>query len=259
MVVMWNYNKKHIHLLGQIAYSQFKLKDQSTFFGFLWTFLHPLIMLTILFAFFNFRMGQEINHYGIYILIGLVQYMNFSVSTSASMRVLYSMRQLTSNTVFPKELLVFGSVVSNAIEFLISMLVCIVIAYFAGVNLLWSALLLPVVIVLQLMLILWVSLFLSCLYVFVRDIDHIYQVFLRVLLFITPIFYDFAFLGEGIAKRIALLNPLTHLVMFSRTLLIEGRVFPLGQVISFSLINLLLIYLGAKVFKKLEPTFAERV
>lgn len=253
------YDKRQLNLLRELVISQYKLKDQSTFFGFLWSFLHPLIMLTILFIFFKFRIGEGIRHYGVYILIGIVQYMHFSITTATSMRVLLSMKQLTSNAVFPKELLVIGSIVSNTIEFLISMLICISIAYFSGLHLSWHALLLPAVIVLQLMLVLWVSLLLSCLYVFARDLDHIYQVFLRLLLFMTPIFYDFAFLGEGIARTIALVNPLTHLVIFSRTLLIDGRLFPLQAFLLFGLVNVVLIYLGVKVFRRLEPMFAEHV
>ena len=78
MVVMWNYNKKHIHLLGQIAYSQFKLKDQSTILGFAWSFLHPLILLMVLFTLFSARLGKDVPHYPIYLLIGLIQYTHFS-------------------------------------------------------------------------------------------------------------------------------------------------------------------------------------
>src|SRR3989304_5820112 len=143
------HKKKYLNLLRELAFTQYKLKDQSTFFGFMWSFLNPLIMV------------------------------------------------------------------------------------------------------------LWVSLLLSYLYVFVRDTDHLYQVFLRLLFFVTPTFYGLSFLGEGFAKNIVLLNPLTHLINFSRTIIIEGRFFSIELMLLFVLINSALIYFAFKIFKKFEPKFAE--
>ncbi|MGH7801674.1 MAG: ABC transporter permease [Thermodesulfobacteriota bacterium] len=253
------YNKKNLNLLRELVLSQFKLKDQSTFFGFIWSFLNPLVMLIVLLIFFRFRLGEDVKHYAIYLLIGIIQYTHFSNSTSASMRVLYSMKQLTCNTVFPKELLVIGTILSNAIEFILSMFICITIAYFAGVDLSWTVIMLPFVFVLQLMLVSWVSLILSCLHVFVRDIEHIYQVLLRLLFFITPIFYDLSFLGKGTAKYIVLLNPLTHLIDFSRTVVIEGKLFSIESFLLLLFANAFLIYSSFKIFRQFEPTFAEHV
>jgi ABC-type polysaccharide/polyol phosphate export permease len=248
-----------LNLLREIVVSEFKLKDQSTFFGFIWSFMNPLIMLTFIFIIFSIKFGHQVDHYGIYLLIGIIQFTYFSKGTSAGMRVLSSMKQLTRNTIFPKELLVIGSVLSNTVEFVLGMSVCILIAFFSGVKLSWSMIILPSVLVLELMLVLWVSLFLSCLYVFMKDIGNIYQVFLRVLFFITPVFYTLSFVGDGPARSIVLLNPLTHLIGFSRTLIIDGKVFPVNWFLLFFLINALLIYLAFKVFKQYESRFAENV
>jgi len=252
-------DKRYINLLREIAISHFKLKDQSTFFGLVWSFLHPLILLLILFIFFNLRIGREIEHYAIYLLIGLIHYTHFSNTTNASIDILEVMRQLTSNTIFPKEVLVIGSVIVNTIEFAISMLICILFAYFSGVRLSWMVSLLLLVFLLQIMLVLWVSLILSCSYVFFKDIRHIYQVFLRILFFITPIFYTADFLGGRIAGYIVLFNPLAHLINLSRTIIIGGDLFPLKLFIIFFVLNMLLIYVGLQIFKKNEPRFAEYV
>ena len=118
--MMYPYTKLHLNLLREIIFYQFKIKDQSTILGFFWSFMHPLLMLLILFIIFNSRMSTGIEHFGIYLLIGIIQYTHFSNSTVAGMRVLYNVRTLTKETIFPKELLVIGSVLSATIEFLIS-------------------------------------------------------------------------------------------------------------------------------------------
>jgi len=239
--------------------AQFKLRDQSTFFGFLWSFLNPLIALGLLFVLFRSKLGVDVEHYGVYLLIGIIHYSHFSNATTASMNVLRNMHNLTRNAIFPKEVLVLASILTSTIEFFLSMLICLAIALLSGVNLTGAIAALPFAFILQLMLILWVSFLLSSLYIYVRDLAHVYQVFLRLLFFVTPIFYGFSFVDEGIAKYVVLANPLTHSIDFARFVIIQGRLFDMKLFLVLVCCNALLVYAAYKIFKKLEPTFAENV
>lgn len=251
--------ERYFILLKEIAVTRYKLKDQNTLLGFAWSFLHPVIMLGLMFVLFSTRLGKGIDHYAIYLLIGLVQFSHFTSSTNRSMHVLIAMRSLTADAIFPKELLVIGSVIADVIELLAAMIICIVFAKLSGVDLSWPVFALPFVFLLQLILVLWVSLFLSCLYVFVRDMTYVYQAFTRLLLFATPIFYAPSFLEHGIAQYIVWLNPLAHLVAFSRSLILDGQLFSLHQSVLFLAINSVLLYGSIRMFRKYEPIFAEYV
>ena len=254
------YDSKSLNLLWELTISQFKLKDQSTFFGILWSFLNPLFMVGVLFVFFHAQVGSKVEHYGIYLLLGLIQYTYFTNATVTSMRVLLAMRQLTKDAVFPKELLVFSSTLSNTIDLVISMIVCVAVAYLSGVAPSWTALALVVVLVLQLMLVSWVGLLLACVLLFARDIDHIYQVFLRALLFVTPIFYTREFLGgAGLAHLLVVLNPLAQLIDLSRNLLLDGKMPSLLHVAALVAVNSMLITMSYRLFKSVEPRMAEYV
>lgn len=251
--------RRYFILLREIAVTRYKLKDQNTLLGFAWSFLHPVIMLGLMFILFRTRLGNGIEHYGIYLLVGLVQFSHFTSSTNRAMHVLIAMKSLTADAIFPKELLVIGSVVADVIELGAAMVICVTFASLSGVELSWVLFALPFVLVLQLMLVLWVSLCLSCLYVFVRDMTYVYQAFTRLLLFATPIFYAPSFLEAGAAHYIVWLNPLTHLVGFSRSLIIDGQPFSLHQSIFLFGANFILLYLSIKMFRKYEPVFAEYV
>jgi ABC-2 type transport system permease protein len=248
-----------LNLLRQLAITQFKLKDQSAILGFVWSFLHPLVMLGILFALFRIRAGHSIEHYAVYLLIGVVQYTHFSNATTRSITVLYSMRRLTSDAIFPKETLVLSAVAAETVELAVSMLICLAIAVVSGVALSSAVLLLPLVCLMQVALVAAVSLLLSCLYVFVRDLAHIYQAFLRLLLFVTPIFYEPAFLHDVAGRYIVLFNPLAHLIELSRMAIIEGRVFPAESVIFLLLGTAVLLLLSFRIFRTYEPSFVEHL
>jgi ABC-type polysaccharide/polyol phosphate export permease len=216
-------------------------------------------MLIVLFVFFNDRIGEEINHYPIFLLIGLIQYTHFSNATNSAMNALASMKQLTANTIFPKEILVIGSVVSSSIEFFISMTICLFIAYLSGVRFTWTLVTLPLILLQQLMLVMWVSFLLSSLYILARDIGHIHQVFLRILFFVTPVFYSASYLDGARAQYLLYLNPLAQLMSFARAVILDGKLFSTEVFVILFGLNALLVYLGFKWFKKQEPGFAERV
>ena len=95
-------DRRYLNLLREMALAQFKLRDQSTFFGFLWSFLNPLIALGLLFVLFRSKLGVDVEHYGVYLLIGIIHYSHFSNATTASMNVLCSMRSLTRNADIPQ-------------------------------------------------------------------------------------------------------------------------------------------------------------
>ena len=52
-------DRKYLNLVREMTLAQFKVKDQSTFFGFAWSFLNPLLVLSLLFVLFSSRLGQE--------------------------------------------------------------------------------------------------------------------------------------------------------------------------------------------------------
>jgi ABC-2 type transport system permease protein len=255
---MMRYDARRLNLLRELTVAQHKLKDQSTFGGLLWSLLNPLFMVGVLFVFFRGWQGGAVEHYGTYLLLGVVQYTYFANATSGSMRVLFNMKPLTKEAVFPKELLVLSSTISHTVDFLIATGFCVVAAYVSGVRVSWIALLLPCVVLLEFLLVLWVSLLLSCLFLVARDLEHIYQVFLRALLFLTPVFYTRSFLGEGLAHDLVALNPLAQVIDLARAILLDGGL-SLERLFGLLFINGLLVAVAFWLFRAFEPRLAEYV
>jgi lipopolysaccharide transport system permease protein len=252
-------DRKYLNLLREMTVAQFKLRDQSSFFGFLWSFLNPLIVLSMLFIVFKPTLSGNIENYSLYLLIGIVQYTHFSNATTGAMQVVYSMKALTKDAIFPKDVLVLASILIHTVDFMLSMLICVGIAIFSGLNPASAIAALPVAVASQTLLILWVSFLLATVYIHVRDLAHVYQVFLRMLFFITPIFYGLSFVGGGFAKYLLLMNPLTHSITFARMLILKGQLFDVKTFLIFMSLNGMLVYVTYRMFKRLEPTFAEHV
>jgi ABC-2 type transport system permease protein len=242
-----------------MAWSQFTVRDQNSVLGVLWSFLNPVLMVAVLFAYFRMNAGRDVKHYGIYLLLGTIHFTHFSNATSGAMNALQSMAQLTRHTVLPKETLVIGSVLASSFEFGISMIFCLILARFSGIPVTAGLIALPLIIILQLMFVMWVSFLLSTVRVFIKDLTHVYQVFLRLLFFSTPIFYAPAFLKGPVAQRLLRFNPLAHLIGFSRELVIQGHLFPVTMFLALCAVHGFALWGAFRWFKRCEPSFAEYV
>jgi len=250
---------RYLNLVRAIVVSQHQLREHGTFFGFAWSFLHPLLLVLVLFFFFHARIGSGIPHYEIYLLIAMIHFTHFSNATSSAMTILHSARQLTCNAILPKDALVLGTALSQTLTLVVSMSICVALAWVFGAPRSWSVAWLPLVLGLHLLLVLWVSLALACVYVFVKDTFYLYQVALRVLFLVTPIFYAADLIGDGPARWLLVFNPLFWVIEFSRTLIIDGASVTTTRLVAFAVANAVCAWAAFRLFKRLEPSFAEYV
>lgn len=257
---MKRFDREYLELLTEVTLAEWKRGNRRSFLGILWSVLNPLLMVAVLFAVFRVRFVGDVDSYPLYLLIGMVLYTHFANATSASVTVLRSMKSLTVGTTIPKEVLVLGTVLSRTLDLVLTLAFCVAVAALSGQALgaaVWMAL--PAVLLLQLTLALWVSLLLAVSYVYVRDVQPIYQVFLRILFVITPIFYPRELLGAGTAQRLIDWNPLATLLEMARGTLLEGRAPSVVAMLVFLVVNATLLVVSLGAFGHLEPGFAERV
>ena len=111
----------YLELLWSLTWTDFKLRDQGSVLGFLWTLLHPALIFTVLYLLFTKWMGRLVDGFAAYLLIGIVQYQFFEKSTSYALTSLRRKTLLVRNFKFPREILVFASVGSVFISYLLEM------------------------------------------------------------------------------------------------------------------------------------------
>jgi ABC-type polysaccharide/polyol phosphate export permease len=252
------FRRRHFALLREVASIQHRLLDQSTGLGYVWSFLQPVLLLLVLYGFFSQRVGADIPNYALFLLVGLVQYTHFSKTTGSGMRVLQRMRTLATNVIFPKDLLVYSALLADLPEFLISLGITTVIALMTGSGASWALLLLPVVVLAQFLLVLWVSLLLATLHAFVRDLEHLFEVAMRMLFFVSPLLYSVDSLSPSM-RSLAMLNPLAQVIVYTRDILIDGKAPPIGGLLLFLAMNLALAYVALVIFRRAEPALVERL
>jgi len=195
----------------------------------------------------------------LFILIGLIHYNFFINSTTRSSSYFLNSRSLILNTTVPLELLVLRQTCIEGLTLIIEVLLVLVLGTFMGADLNSMILIYPLVFAGILALSLGAALFLCGLVVFLSDLNYVWGLFCRLLFFITPVFYSLQIVGEGFARSVLELNPLTGLIMLAREALLYGGAIDPAQIALALVGPLLVLILGGMLFNAVKPKIPDYI
>lgn len=267
-------NRYHYSLVvfSELVKTDFQLRYQGSFLGIAWSVLKPLmlfaVMYTVFVRFLKFSDGTPT--FPISLLCGTCLWSFFTEATNMGMRGIVDRGDLLRKVHFPTYIIVASNTVGSLISLGINLLVVICFGFFAHAHYTWRILLVPLNILQLYLLALGVALLLSTLYVYFRDIAHIWEVLMQAMFYATPIIYPISMIAERApdfawASKIIMLNPITQVIMDIRHNLLSPEyvptvwtyvknpvicIFPYGATI-------IILALGVYVFRKYSARFAE--
>lgn len=276
---LWRYRD----LMRNLIVRDLKVRYKHSVLGILWSLLNPLLMMLVFtFVFTVMQPNDSVPDFYVFVLVGLIPWNFFSGAVLGSATQIIGNAHLIKKVAFPRETLPLSTVLSNFVNFLLSLLPLVVLLFVSGVGLTRHALWLPVILLLQLLLLMGLGLLLSTLTVFYRDMLMVLDVAILGLFFMTPIFYPMEFIqSEAILfgvlvpvnRMIRWLNPMASIVDSYRTVLYGNIVYdgsgsahyfgPSAPALDFLLrtgLTALLVFLvGAWLFRRVSPRFGEEV
>jgi lipopolysaccharide transport system permease protein len=266
LVELWHYRELVINLVVR----DLKVRYKNSVLGIAWSWLNPLLMMivfTVVFTVFN-RAPQDIAHYPVYILAGILPWNMFSASVVGATASIVGSGYLIKKVYFPREVLPLATVLSNMINFLIALPVFFVVALALGVRLTPWALLMPVVLLVQVIFSIGVGLILATLNVYYRDTQIIMEVLMLAWFFVTPILWDARTIPEttvllGIAwpiqRLVYILNPMASIIASYRDTLYWGTQPAVDFFLRSTATAVVILMVGYLVFHRFSSSFAEEL
>lgn len=250
---LWKYRALVFALVGRHLTSRYR----GSLLGYLWSLLNPLglmLVYTLVFRYYM-RIGG-VENYSVFLFTGLLPWLWTTSSLSESTNAIVGSGHLITKSLFPAQVLPTVSVLTNLIHFLLALPVLVIFMLVAGVSLHWTWLLLPFLLVLQAFFLLGLSLLLSSLNVFYRDVQHVLGNILTLLFFLCPILYPVEQVPEQF-RGIIYWNPFALFTTFYHNILLEGSLPESLHIISILGVSFLFFLLGVKVFGRYREGFAE--
>ena len=254
-------NWRHfVYVLYQTTRATFLAQEKNSTLGLIWHLLNPILMTAVLFMVFrHVERLRQIEHYELFILIGLIHYNFFINATTRSAQNFLRSRSLILNTTVPLELLVLRQTCIEALALIIEILLVLVLGIFMGANLGAALLIYPLVFAGTLALALGTSLVLCALVVFLSDLNYVWGLFCRLLFFITPVFFAPGIVGDGLARLVLELNPLTALIALARESLLYGGPVDLTHAVLPLLGPITVLIVGWMLFKAIRPRIPDYI
>lgn len=255
-------------LLSELVRTDFKLRYQGSVLGYAWSLLKPLMLFAILYVVFVkfLRLGNDVPHYPIYLLLGIVLWSFFSEMTNLSLNSVVARGDLIRKIRIPRWIIVLTSSFSALINLGLNLLVVAVFMLLNDIDLMKSGLIFPLILLEIYIFALGVSLFLAAAYVKYRDVSYIWEVIMQGLFYLTPILYPLSIIPNETFKKLILLNPMAQAIQDARYALVTQKSETIYQVFDggwYKLIPFLIVILslviGTLYFKKEAKYFAENL
>lgn len=245
-------------LIWHLAILDLKNRYRNSVFGFGWTILEPLLMLTVLYLVFTNIFKTNIENYALYLLIGIVIWNMFSRGTTMNTVSILNRAHLITKQFFPREILVASTTIT---AFLMMVFELIVIgAFFVGTQFIPPISIFFVIPVIGILFVLTIaiSLPLSVLNIRYRDVAVIWNVVIQAGFFLSPIIYKIEFLPLNIQKLLWF-NPMTHVIDFAHNFMLYETYPNLYSIIYLVFVTLALLVMGIIIFRKYNPRIVEEL
>ena len=246
--------KEYQFLFEELIKRDFKKKYKRTILGMVWSVLSPLLMLLVMRLVFTQFFGRTMNHYTTFLFCGTLVFSYFSESTSEGMSSLVGNAGIFTKVNVPKYLFLLSKNVQTLINFGLTLIVFFVFCGIDGIVFTWRFVFLLYPIVCLLLFNLGLGLVLSALFVFFKDIKYLWEVFTRLLMYMSAIFYSIDSYSTT-TQNLFLLNPVYLFIRYFRSIVIDAAIPSLWFHLLIALDVLISALLGAYMYKKYNTRF----
>lgn len=246
--------KKYSFLISQLVARDFKTKYKRSILGVFWSFLNPLLTMTVQYVVFSTLFRNDINNYAVYLLAGIVCFSFFNEVTNMCLQSISSNANLIKKVYIPKYIFPLSRAISSSVNLVISLIPLLLITFVSGLSIHPSFILMFFFLLCLIVFALGVGMILSSLMVFFRDIQFLWSVLVMVWQYGTPIFYSPNIIPEKF-QFILKFNPIYHFIKNIRMCIIDG-ISPEPRAYMYCFVFAMAsLLVGSLVFKKTQDKF----
>lgn len=254
---------KSRYLLWQMTKRDFKSRYMGSYLGLIWAFIHPIIMIALFWFVFEigFRAKSEQSDcpYILWLVTGIVPWFFIADSLSMATNSILENSHLVKKVIFRVSLLPIVKILSCLIIHLFFILIIFILFALYGRFPSLAHLQIVYFLFCTLVLLLGLSWLTSSLVIFFKDISQLVLVFIQVGFWATPIFWSMTSRINPKYHFIFLANPFFYITEGYRKTFINHAWFWQNWkwTLYFWLFTTLIFIIGATVFRKLRPHFAD--
>lgn len=244
--------RRNLHSLWVLSARDLRVRYATSWLGYLWSVLDPLVMSLIYWFVFTeiFHRSVGSDPYIVFLIAALLPWVWFNACIGDFTRAFQRDAKLVRSTSIPRVIWIGRIILSKGVEFLLALPVLVLFVVFSGAEVTWGVVWFPVAIIVQTALLVGLGLILAPLCVLFDDLERTTRLVLRALFYATPIIYSASDLPAGFAW-LPLVNPLDGIFSMYRTAFFAEQ-WNTASVLASVGWSVLLLIVGVIIFRRLE-------
>lgn len=254
LIVLVNDLEKYKFLINQLVARDFKTKYKRSVLGILWSFLNPILTMTVQYIVFSTIFKSGIENFPVYLLSASILFNFFTESVGSGLGSITGNVSLLTKVSIPRYIYPISRVLSAGINLLMSTIPLFIVILLTGVSFDVSYILIPFVYLSLMTFCIGLSMLLATSMVFFRDTQFLWGIISLLWMYATPIFYPESIIPQRFSF-VFKVNPIYYYLKFFRTILMEKNapeMWLFGMCIFWSVFMLLI---GTYFFRKNEKKF----
>lgn len=251
-----------------------KSKYKGSGLGILWSLIRPLSQLLIYYFIIGKVLGvaNAVPDFAIYVFVGLTAWGLFSEIVNSGPSSLVANAGIIKKIYLPREIFPLSVATTAIFNFFIQLSLLMVASFVLEAppvltNIGTAILAFSVIVTFGLS----ISLIVSAINVYIRDTQHLVEVFTGLLMWASPIIYSYTFVSKGLQENwllnLYLANPVTIAILgFQKCFWAAGSELPnywppdLDLRLQISLaISFFVLFLAHRLFTRLQTSFAQEL
>lgn len=245
-------------MISMLVRREIRGRYKGSVLGFFWTFLNPLLQFSVYAVVFSVLLRMDIEKFYVYLFIAFIPWFFTSTAIPQSATCIQTHSNLVQKIYFPRMVLPLATVLTAFVNMLLSEIIVFLVVVLSGFPLSIHLLALPAVMLFQLVLVLGISLVVSSLTVYFRDLAHILDIIIMAWFYATPIVYPPEMLPESM-RFLLYANPMSGIVQGYRDILYYNRWPEFSTMMLALVVGIVAIIVGVCVFQRLQRGFAEEL
>ena len=249
-------------LIAVLTERDLRVRYKQTKMGFAWAFATPVLMMIVFTVFFG--KAVDIDTHGaptaLFFYVGLLPWTFFASSVSTGSVSIITNLSLINKVYCPREVFPLAAIATAAVDTLIatSILALLFIGYgeMPAATTVWV----PLLLLVQVAFTVGITLILSAMVVYLRDLRNILPMVVQFAMFATPVAYSFddnEKFSATFRTVASIVNPLVPVIDGYRRTVLDGEPPRLGLLAISAGVTVVSLIGGYLLFKRLETGFAD--
>lgn len=241
-------------LIRQLVSRDFKTKYKRSALGMAWSFLNPLLTMSVQYVVFSTLFQSDIPNYPVYLLSGIVFFNFFSEAVSMGMTSITGNASLIKKVYMPKYIYPVSRILSSLVNFALAIIPLLLVMLITGTAFTPALLLLIFDMLCLLGFVTGMSLLLTTAMTFFQDTQFLWGVVSMMWMYLTPLFYPESIIPAQFLTAYHM-NPMYQYITFARICIIDG-VSPEPMAYLWCILSSVVVLgLGILTFKRHQDKF----